>query len=836
MVFAWFPHGGKQIALAVLLISGSALAQTGASAAPPSAPASQDQASAAAAPGAAPKAEAGSSTEGYRLQPGEDPENRLLSPFLRHLVTDQKQFWTSPARFQTKDLEWILPGAGVTAAFIASDSWWAQQVPLSHMATSKTISDYGTYSFIGLGGASFLFGQMTHNDHLSEAGLLAGEAAINASAVAYAFREITQRQRPYQGNGHGDFFKGGASFPSEHSAIAWSVASVWAHEYPGWFSQVAAYGLASTVTITRVTAKQHFPSDVIIGSALGWYLARQVYRAHHDPELGGSGWGSVFEEKTGEKARNPNYMASPYVPLDSWIYPALERLIALGDIHDAFLGIRPWTRMECARLVEEAGEELSSDESADDEAARIYQALSSEFARENARLDGARNLGASIESIYTRVMDISGPPLRDGYHFAQTIVDDYGRPFGEGVNVITGSAGSAVLGPFAFYARGEYQRAPSVFPLSETQLESIQAADLLPQSLQGFSIYTGPYSRFQLLEGSVSVNLDSIQISFGKQSAWLGPSQSGPLLFSDNAAPIPMVKIDTTTPFEVPLLSSLLGPARAEFFLGRLSGQQWIDSPPTIYGPYPSDQPFIHGDKISFKPTHNFEFGMGITAMFGGSGLPVTFSEFFRSYYSHKANLAQNPGKRFSAADFSYRIPGLRNWLTVYGDSLVVDEVSPLGSTRASVIAGIYLPQIPKLPKLNLRGEFIHVSNAQQFSPGFVYADQRYTSGYTNDGFLLGNWIGRAGEGGQAWATYQFSARNRVQFGYRAQRVYERFLEGGSLNDFSVRFDGTFSRQFGVTAMAQYENWRFPLLAPNLKVNFTSSIQLTYWPHWSKRQ
>jgi len=178
----------------------------------------------------------------------------------------------------------------------------------------------------------------------------------------------------------------------------------------------------------------------------------------------------------------------------------------------------------------------------------------------------------------------------------------------------------------------------------------------------------------------------------------------------------------------------------------------------------------------------------------------------------------------------------LRNWLTVYGDSLVVDEVSPLGSTRASVIAGIYLPQIPKLPKLNLRGEFIHVSNAQQFSPGFVYADQRYTSGYTNDGFLLGNWIGRAGEGGQAWATYQFSARNRVQFGYRAQRVYERFLEGGSLNDFSVRFDGTFSRQFGVTAMAQYENWRFPLLAPNLKVNFTSSIQLTYWPHWSKRQ
>ena len=263
-----------------------------------------------------------------RLEPGDDPENRLLSPFLRHLLQDQKQFWTGPANIQTKDLKWILPAAGVTAAFIASDSWWSKQVPLSHVDTSKKISDYGVYAFLGLSGGSFLWGQIKHNDQLSEAGLLSAEAAINATAIAYAFKEITQRQRPYQGNGHGNFFAGGSSFPAEHAAIAWSVASVWAHEYPGWLSQTAAYGLASAVTITRVTSKQHFASDAVIGSALGWYLARQVYRAHHDPELGGSGWGSVFEERTGDKVRNPNYMASPYVPLDSWIYPALERLFA----------------------------------------------------------------------------------------------------------------------------------------------------------------------------------------------------------------------------------------------------------------------------------------------------------------------------------------------------------------------------------------------------------------------------------------------------------------------------------------------------------------------------
>src|ERR1700722_7244036 len=79
----------------------------------------------------------------YQLQPGEDPENRLVSPFLKHIVTDQKQFWTSPARFRTKDLKWILPAAGITAAFIARDSWWANQVNPSHMQTSLHISDYG---------------------------------------------------------------------------------------------------------------------------------------------------------------------------------------------------------------------------------------------------------------------------------------------------------------------------------------------------------------------------------------------------------------------------------------------------------------------------------------------------------------------------------------------------------------------------------------------------------------------------------------------------------------------------------------------------------------------
>jgi membrane-associated phospholipid phosphatase len=817
-------------------MGGSAWAQTGASGVPPSAPAGQNQAPAGKASAAAAQAEAGSSTDNSWLQPGEDPENRLVSPFLKHLLADQKQFWTSPTHFQTKDLKWILPGAGVTAAFIASDSWWSKQVPLSHMATSKTVSDYGTYSFIGLSGASFLLGQITHDDHLSEAGLLAGEAAINATAVAYAFREITQRQRPYQGNGHGDFFKGGASFPSEHSAIAWSVASVWAHEYPDWFSQMAAYGLASTVTITRVTAKQHFPSDVIIGSALGWYFARQVYRAHHDPELGGSGWGNFFEEKTGEKVRNPNYMASPYVPLDSWIYPALERLMALGYIQSDVLGMRPWTRMACARLLDDT-EKFPDNGLEAGQPGRIYAALTREFRSEIARLDGAANVGARVDSVYTRMMGISGTPVRDGYHFGQTIINDYGRPYWTGFNNITGLSADAEAGPVSIYFRGEYQHSPAMPSESPQTLAATAAADLTPPLANG----TAEANQFALLDSAAAVNLDNVQISFGTQSVWLGPGESGALLLSDNAAPFPMVKIDDVVPREIPGLSSILGPFRAEFFVGQLSGQHWEECTasscqsypgyPNVVGPNISPQPFIHGEKISFQPTPNFEFGMGVTAMFGGPGLPVTFGNFFRTYYIHTPNLVKNPGKRVSAADFSYRIPGLRDWLTLYMDSMVWDEISPIGSTRANVNPGIYLPQIPKITKLELRAEGVNISRANQFPPGFVYFNaDRYRSGYVNNGYLLGSWIGRAGRGGQGWLTYWLSPRNKLQVGYRLQTVAPDFIGGGRLADYSARSEFMVGRNISVSGFLQYEQWRFPLLAPAPQSNVTGSVQVTFYP------
>src|SRR5205807_10510585 len=198
------------------------------------------------------------------------------------------------------------------------------------------------------------------------------------------------RERPTTDQGRMDFFKSGNSFPSDHAAAAWSAATVIAHEYPGFVTKTLAYGLATAVSASTVIGKDHSPSDALVGSAIGWLIGRQIYRAHHDPDLGGTTVGDLpgKEKRAGERDRQD--MGSPFVPLDSWVYSTLERLAALRYVSSAILGLKPWTRMECARLTEEAAEALQAADASflvvrfapNQEAAGLVARLQQEFAYE----------------------------------------------------------------------------------------------------------------------------------------------------------------------------------------------------------------------------------------------------------------------------------------------------------------------------------------------------------------------------------------------------------------------------------------------------------------------
>ena len=777
---------------------------------------------------------------GLRRYPASDHP----SLFLRNFAKDQKDIWTSPAHVQLHDLNWILPLAGLTGGMISSDAEVS-----SRITNPSLISNSGTFSDVGVGvllagsGGLYLMGRWGSNPHQKETGILAMEAAGNGFLVSEGFKVMTQRQRPLEGTGQGNFFTAAplsSGFPSQHATIAWSVASVIAHEYPGVLTQIFVYGLAAGVSVSRVTSKNHFPSDVLVGSVAGWLIGRQVYRTHHDPELPGAGFGTS-ESPFGDNhpARN---VASSYVPLDSWIYPAFERLSGLGVIPSGLLGMRPWTRMECARMLAEATGMANSDEGYPDEASRLYAVLEREFAPE---LEHPERRYLQLDSVYFRGTGISGQPLTDGYHFGQTVVNDFGRPYQQGFNAVAGFSGSSSFGPLGFYVRGEFEHAPSAAGYSQTVTNAIEATDLqlAPQP----PIPASPipaFNQFRLLDAYVMYNFKGWQASFGKESLWLGPTQD-PFASSDNAEPVIMFRLEQTMPRKLPsFLGKLLGPYRSEFWFGRLAGQHFVNpqngSLAFSLGPSLQRQPFVNGVKISFKPTPNFEFGVGKTGLFGGPDFPVTLGTFERSMFgTGNAPVAgQDPGDRRSFFDFSYHIPGLRKWLVLYNDSFVEDEISPIGyPRRAAQNQGLYMPQLPFLHKMDLRVEGGYTNLPGLIQPplgGFFNWNVRYVDGYTNNGNILGDaTLGRQGIAFRAQSTYWVAADKTIQVGYRNQQVDSMFLQGGSLRDVYVHSEWTFNKQVSLTSFLQYEWWNFPLLSNgNQRNNFTASFQVTYRPHW----
>ena len=110
--------------------------------------------------------------------------------------------------------------------------------------------------------------------------------------------------------------------------MSWGIASVIAYEYPGFLTQLLAYSLAGGVSASRWAGQKHFASDLVIGSALGGYVGRQVFlsdllqRRRHS---------EIWHRSAGERgARKPRpftklEISDPLnIPLDSWVYPALD--------------------------------------------------------------------------------------------------------------------------------------------------------------------------------------------------------------------------------------------------------------------------------------------------------------------------------------------------------------------------------------------------------------------------------------------------------------------------------------------------------------------------------
>jgi len=205
----------------------------------------------------------------------------------RNILHDQFAIWTSPARLQVRDLEWLAPLAVATGVSIATDHRAMTDV-VSHDPSfnqaNVNASNAMIGGFIAAPVALYGFGHFGQSDHAREAGILSGEALIDGVAVEQGMKLIFWRERPAVDNARGHFFQSGAgvdsSFPSSHSVLAWATASAIATEYPSPWTQILVYSGATGVSLTRVMGQEHFPTDVLVGSAAGWLVGRYVVRHH----------------------------------------------------------------------------------------------------------------------------------------------------------------------------------------------------------------------------------------------------------------------------------------------------------------------------------------------------------------------------------------------------------------------------------------------------------------------------------------------------------------------------------------------------------------------------
>ena len=207
-----------------------------------------------------------------------------------NFLSDQKDIWLFPTQL-ARGRHWVptLAVAGVTAGLIFADPH-AMPYFRTHAKNLDKLNDgfdplITTSEVILVPASLMVAGYIRHDQRTVSSALLCAQAYGDSAIVDLALKAVTRRERPTDvppgGDFHNTFFNGGkspfrgSSFPSGHSTGAFSVATVVAiryqrHKWVPW----AAYTLATAVSLSRITTAAHFPSDVFLGAALGYSVAR----------------------------------------------------------------------------------------------------------------------------------------------------------------------------------------------------------------------------------------------------------------------------------------------------------------------------------------------------------------------------------------------------------------------------------------------------------------------------------------------------------------------------------------------------------------------------------
>jgi hypothetical protein len=167
----------------------------------------------------------------------------------------------------------------------------------------------------------------------------------------------------------------------------------------------------------------------------------------------------------------------------------------------------------------------------------------------------------------------------------------------------------------------------------------------------------------------------------------------------------------------------------------------------------------------------------------------------------------------------------------IYADALSEAQPLPLlYPTQSGLNAGIYLSHLPRIKNVDFRCEGIYTNIPSDSINNDFYVNFHYPNGYRNYGQIMGSWIGRGGNGGQASATYWFSGRNQATVTYRRMVSDSSLLKGGNVHDVSGSVNWMLRPHVEVVGSLQYERWNFAELGPVSHSNVSTAIEIRVWP------
>ena len=214
------------------------------------------------------------------------PEEGLVRRSVRRTLQDQKSLYLAP--FKPSNFKWDLLVLGSFGALLATDRRIEKHLPGGNVNLYSNISNVAIGTLSGALTATWIYGFKTNNSKAKDMGYLELETLVNTFLIYTPMQLIGARQRPGEGNGMGDFGKHhsvNTSFPAGHAMFTWAMASTVAHEYPKPWVKILAYGAATAVTGGRLLGRNHWASDTLLGSALGYFIGSHVFHTRCNPEF-----------------------------------------------------------------------------------------------------------------------------------------------------------------------------------------------------------------------------------------------------------------------------------------------------------------------------------------------------------------------------------------------------------------------------------------------------------------------------------------------------------------------------------------------------------------------